>query len=177
MKIRLIVFTLLMFVLAACAGSAQPDVPTPKPAQEQVQEPSQEPSQVPAAATMIYVYKSPTCGCCSSWVDRLVEYGFDVETEDVDNLTGIKKQYGVPADLQSCHTAVVDDYVIEGHVPPADIERLLEERPDAVGLAVPGMIAGSPGMEVPGSPPQPYDVLLFDESGQSSLFASYGQEE
>ncbi len=151
--------------LTACAGSAPPDTPTPESA------------QVPTASPTIHVYKSPTCGCCNNWVDRLIEYGFKIETEDVDNLTPIKKQYGVPANLQSCHTAVVDGYVIEGHVPPADIERLLAERPDAIGLAVPGMIVGSPGMEVPGSPAQPYDVVLFDESGQMSLFASYGQAE
>jgi len=161
MTMKLTVFTLLTLILAACAGSAPPDAP------------AQEAAQAPAASPTIHVYKSPTCGCCSDWVDRLVEYGFEVETEDMDNLAGIKKQYGVPANLQSCHTAVVDGYVIEGHVPPADIERLLAERPDAVGLAVPGMIAGSPGMEVPGSPAQPYDVVLFDESGQSSLFSSY----
>lgn len=165
MKMKLIVLTLLTLVLAACAGSAPPDVPAP------------EPTRAPATTTTIHVYKSPTCGCCGNWVDRLVEYGFDVETEDMDNLAPIKKQYGVPANLQSCHTAVVDGYVIEGHVPPADIERLLAERPDAVGLAVPGMIVGSPGMEVSGSPAQPYDVVLFDESGQISLFASYGQAE
>ncbi|MFQ5434529.1 MAG: DUF411 domain-containing protein [Anaerolineae bacterium] len=165
MKMKLIVFALLTLALAACAGSAQPDAP------------AQEPAQVPVASTTIHVYKSPTCGCCGNWVDRLVEYEFDVGTEDMDNLTGIKKQYGVPANLQSCHTAVVDGYVIEGHVPPADIEQLLAERPDAVGLTVPGMVVGLSGMEVPGSPVQPYDVVLFDESGQISLFASYGQAE
>lgn len=91
----------------------------------------------------------------------------------MDDLTPIKTRYGVPAALQSCHTAIVDGYVIEGHVPVADIQRLLKERPDAVGLAVPGMPVGSPGMEIPGAEPESYEVLVFDKHGETQVFSSY----
>ncbi|MCA9938453.1 MAG: hypothetical protein KC418_07420 [Anaerolineales bacterium] len=100
--------------------------------------------------------------------------GYTVQVENADNLAAIKDQYHVPPSLQSCHTAIVDGYIIEGHVPVADVERLLTERPDIAGLAVPGMPIGSPGMEVEGAAAQPYDVLAFDKSGNVSLFASYG---
>lgn len=96
-----------------------------------------------------------------------------MEVEDVDELGSIKARYQVPVSLQSCHTAIVDGYVIEGHVPVEDIERLLAERPDIAGLAVPGMPVGSPGMEVPGYEPEPYSVLAFDNSGQVEIFSSY----
>lgn len=99
--------------------------------------------------------------------------GYTVEVEDMDDLTPIKTRYGVPAALQSCHTAIVDGYVIEGHVPVADIQRLLEERPAVVGLAVPGMPVGSPGMEIPGAEPEPYEVLTFAKDGQTEVFSSY----
>ena len=101
------------------------------------------------------------------------ENDYTVEVEDVQNQAPIKAEYQVPAELQSCHTAIVDGYVIEGHVPIADIERLLAERPDALGIAVPGMPIGSPGMEVDGAEAQPFDVYLFDESGPVEVFASY----
>lgn len=124
------------------------------------------------AGPVIEVAKSPTCGCCSEWVDHLEESGFRVEVEDTDNLSMVKRRLGVPGDLGSCHTAVVDGYVIEGHVPASDIRRLLAERPaDVEGLAVPGMPAGSPGME--GPPPVRYDVVAFDGEGGRRIFASY----
>ncbi|GAB4159747.1 MAG: hypothetical protein Fur0021_30950 [Candidatus Promineifilaceae bacterium] len=97
-----------------------------------------------------------------------------VQVEESTNLTAIKDQYQIPAALQSCHTAIVDGYVIEGHVPAAEVERLLTERPNIAGLAVPGMPIGSPGMEVEGAAAQPYDVLAFDKSGNVEIFASYG---
>ncbi|MFL7839635.1 MAG: DUF411 domain-containing protein, partial [Candidatus Promineifilaceae bacterium] len=87
----------------------------------------------------------------------------------------VKRNQQIPPQLQSCHTAIVDGYIIEGHVPVAEIERLLEERPAIAGLAVPGMPIGSPGMEVDGAADQPYDVIAFDKSGQTQVFASYGQ--
>lgn len=99
---------------------------------------------------------------------------YTVQVEESTNLTAIKDQYQIPAALQSCHTAIVDGYVIEGHVPAAEVERLLTERPDIAGLAVPGMPIGSPGMEVEGAAAQPYDVLAFDKSGNVEIFASYG---
>ncbi len=99
--------------------------------------------------------------------------GYRVQVEDVTNPAPIKLQYGVPAQLQSCHTAIVDGYVIEGHVPIEDIERMLTERPAITGLAVPGMPIGSPGMEVEGAAPQPYDVLAFTADGTTEVYASY----
>ena len=99
--------------------------------------------------------------------------GYAFKVEDVNDMSSIKAQYHVPAHLQSCHTAIVDGYVIEGHVPVEDIERLLAERPDIVGIAVAGMPIGSPGMEQPGVAPQPYDVIAFDKDGNTYIFASY----
>ena len=99
--------------------------------------------------------------------------GYTAQVEDVQDLTAVKDRYDVPLELQSCHTAIVDGYIIEGHVPVAEIERLMTERPDIAGLAVPGMPVGSPGMEVEGVDPQPYEVIAFDESGNREVFASY----
>ena len=120
----------------------------------------------------IVVYKSPTCGCCTEWVAHLRRHGFPVKTEDVEELQPVKARHGVPADLQSCHTALVAGYVVEGHVPADLVERLLRERPKVVGLAVPGMPAGSPGMEVPGARAERYQVLAFDRSGKTRVFAT-----
>ena len=101
------------------------------------------------------------------------ENGYTVKEEGVENLSTVKNKYKVPAELQSCHTAIVDGYIVEGHVPVAEIERLLTERPDILGIAVAGMPAGSPGMDDEGSPPQPFDVIAFDEDGGMLIFASY----
>ncbi|MEJ2751548.1 MAG: DUF411 domain-containing protein [Chloroflexota bacterium] len=103
------------------------------------------------------------------------ENGYTVKVEDVNDLNAVKRNQQIPPQLQSCHTAIVDGYIIEGHVPVAEIERLLDERPAIAGLAVPGMPIGSPGMEVDGAADQPYDVIAFDKSGQTQVFASYGQ--
>ena len=103
----------------------------------------------------------------------MVESGFEVVIEDVNDMTPVRAKYPVPTELQGCHTAIVDGYIIEGHVPAEEIRRLLAERPDVVGLAVPGMPAGSPGMEIEGEPDQPYDVLAFDKLGNTSVYASY----
>jgi hypothetical protein len=120
----------------------------------------------------IDVYKDPTCGCCANWVGHLRKNGFAVHSADVADISSVKAKYNVPAALRSCHTAVVGGYVIEGHVPAADIRRLLMTPPaDVVGLAVPGMPVGSPGME--GSNPQAYQVLAFDKGGRSRIFATY----
>ncbi len=106
----------------------------------------------------------------------MVENGYTVITENLDDLAPIQERYQVPPALQSCHTAIVDGYVIEGHVPVADMERLLSERPAVIGIAVPGMPPGSPGMVVEGVAAQPYDVLTFDESGHTEIYASYSGE-
>ena len=103
------------------------------------------------------------------------ENGYTVKEEAVEDLSTVKAKYQVPAELQSCHTAIVDGYIIEGHVPIIEIERLLTERPDIAGLAVPGMPIGSPGMEVNDAADQTFDVMAFDKSGQMEVFASYGQ--
>jgi hypothetical protein len=119
----------------------------------------------------LVVYKSPTCGCCAKWVEHVNAAGFTSETTNVPDVAPIKVKHGVPSQLASCHTALVGGYVIEGHVPAEDIRRLLRERPAIVGLAAPGMPAGSPGMDVPNSPP--YQVLSFDKQGRTKVFATH----
>lgn len=128
--------------------------------------------QTNAQASEITVYKDPNCGCCGYWVDHVEAAGFDVVVRDIPDLGRIKAELDVPKDLHSCHTATVDGYVIEGHVPAADIKRLLSERPEAQGIAVPGMPIGSPGMEQ-GSMREPYDVILFGADGERSVFARH----
>lgn len=125
----------------------------------------------PALAQTAQVYKSPTCGCCSAWVDYLRENDIVVKTTDLVDLDSIKKEQGIAPALQSCHTALIDGYVIEGHVPVNDIRRLLEERPDIVGLSAPGMPAMSPGMA--SRTPRDYDVLSFDKDGEVRVFSRY----
>ena len=119
----------------------------------------------------ITVYKSPTCGCCAKWADYLAADGFDVRTVDRDDLDAVKSTHGVPPRLQSCHTAVVDGYVIEGHVPAQDIRRLLRDRPNLIGLSAPGMPPLSPGMA--STEPRDYDVLGFDAEGKVSVYSRY----
>lgn len=119
----------------------------------------------------ITVYMSPHCGCCGEWVDHLAKSGFSAQRRLVDDLDVVKARQQVPAAVASCHTAVVDGYFIEGHVPASDIRRLLGQRPSARGLAAPGMPAGAPGMESAGR--EPYDVLLVDEGGRTTVFARH----
>ena len=116
----------------------------------------------------VQVYKTPWCGCCTAWVDHLRANGFAVTVEDREDLGPTKAALGVPGDLASCHTATVEGYVIEGHVPASDIERLLAARPAATGLAVPGMPIGSPGMEM-GDRRDPYAVILFGPEGRETF--------
>jgi hypothetical protein len=120
----------------------------------------------------VEVYKTPTCGCCGLWVKHLQQNGFTPRVTDMDDLSAIKKKHGVPSRATSCHTAIVDGYVLEGHVPAAEVKRLLKERPAVAGLAVAGMPVGSPGMEF-GATVQPYNVLAFDKAGQVKVFSSY----
>ena len=114
------------------------------------------------------VYRSPTCGCCQKWADYMADHGYDVEVRNVSNLSPIKRELGVPLGVSSCHTAVVDGYVIEGHVPASTVARMLREQPEIVGITVPGMPIGSPGMEGPN--PVPYDVLAIDKEGASEQY-------
>jgi hypothetical protein len=121
----------------------------------------------------VTVYKSPTCGCCGDWVTHMRESGFPVEVKARANLRPVKQQVGVPEGLGSCHTAVVDNYVVEGHVPAAEVKRLLREAPDLRGVSVPGMPIGSPGMER-GDRVDPYSVVGFTAAGDTTIVARYG---
>jgi hypothetical protein len=125
-----------------------------------------------AAAQTIEVTKSPTCGCCVHWVAHLRAAGMEVRVVDVPDVTPAARRLGVPDDLRSCHTASVGGYAIEGHVPAADIRRLLAERPRAAGLAVPGMPMGAPGMDQ-GGVRQPYQTILFTRDGRRRVFAQH----
>jgi hypothetical protein len=137
----------LLLLLAACSGAAQ--------------------------AASYTMFRDPSCGCCKQWADHVHEdMAVEVAVVDRPDMTAVKDQHGVPVDLRGCHTMIVDGYVIEGHVPAAQIARLLEERPEGVrGLAVPGMPIGSPGMEM-GDRTQPYQVIAFGDAG-ISVYASY----
>lgn len=123
----------------------------------------------PSVAADIVVYKSPTCGCCGKWVKHMEDAGFSVDVENRRDLAPIKHELGIPGRMQSCHTAKVGDYVVEGHVPADLVKRMLDEKPDIKGLAVPGMPMGSPGMEGPRA--DPYDVLAIGNDGRTSVYA------
>ena len=120
----------------------------------------------------VEVFKSPTCGCCGAWVEHLKAAGFPVKVVEVDDTALARRRYGLPDKYGSCHTGIVNGYVVEGHVPAAEVKRLLATRPAAIGLAVPGMPVGSPGMEQ-GDRKDPYDVFLIDKSGRETVFAHY----
>ena len=124
-----------------------------------------------AGKPLVEVWRSPACGCCGAWVKHLDENGFATKVHMVEDTSAMRRALGIPEPLGSCHTAKVGGYAIEGHVPASDIRRLLAQRPKARGLAAPGMPAGSPGMDVPGSPP--YEVLLVGHDGKGSLFARH----
>jgi hypothetical protein len=119
---------------------------------------------------VITVYKTPTCGCCGLWVEHLKKNGFEVAAHDLRTTAPAHKKYGIPDELASCHTAVVDGYVVEGHIPADIVRKLLKERPPIAGIVVPGMPIGSPGMEGPN--PKPYDVLALAKDGTHSVYAT-----
>lgn len=122
----------------------------------------------------VEVFKTPYCGCCEAWVEHLKGAGFPVKVTVVEDTAPVRKRHGIRDELGSCHTGVVSGYALEGHVPASDVKRLLAAKPNAAGLAVPGMPAGSPGMEA-GGRKEPFDVLLVDKSGRTSVYASYGR--
>jgi hypothetical protein len=124
-----------------------------------------------AAQPTINTYRNPGCGCCEAWVDAMREAGFTVTMQDDENLTARAEKLAIPQDLLSCHVAVIGEYILSGHVPPEDVQRLLTESPAIIGLAVPGMPVGSPGME--GSPVEPYKVIAFAADGTQSVYATY----
>jgi hypothetical protein len=128
----------------------------------------------PPQSRVMEVYKTPTCGCCSLWVDHMRAAGFEVTARDVTQaeLEALKAKHRVPESVHSCHTGLIDGYVIEGHIPASEVSKFLKARPAAAGLAVPGMPIGSPGMEVPGTRARPYTVLTFDRNGQTQVFST-----
>jgi hypothetical protein len=158
----------LLAALAACGGTsdkaAEPQAPAAPPAQ-----PAAAPA--PADAPLVVVYKSPTCGCCVKWVEHMRQNGFRVESHDTSDVDPIKDQANVPVAARSCHVGLVGGYAIEGHVPAEVVRRLLREHPsDIAGLAVPGMVTGSPGMEGPN--PEHYDIVAFTKDGQTRVYES-----
>lgn len=124
-----------------------------------------------AAMPTVEVYKSPTCGCCGKWVEHMKANGFKVVTHETNDVTPHKQRLGVPVGMGSCHTAEVGGYLIEGHVPAADVKRLLAEKPKAKGLVSPGMPQSAPGMDMPGK--QPYEIFLVRQDGSTSSFARH----
>ncbi len=146
---------LSVFILAACTPSTSQTSHSPGD----------------QAKAELVVYKTPTCGCCKKWVTHLEEAGFKVKTTDLEDLSPIKTQFSVPQNFRSCHTAVVDGYVVEGHVPADVIEKMLSEKPDIAGISVPGMPIGSPGMEVEGRPADRYKIIAFDKAGKGRVYA------
>ncbi len=127
-------------------------------------------AEMGSAPIAMTVYKSPTCGCCKEWIKHMEANGFTAKVVDMDDLASIKKNAGVPDQLQSCHTALIGAYVAEGHVPADLVKKMLAEKPAILGLAVAGMVAGSPGMEQ-GSTKLPYDVIAFAKGGKTSVYA------
>lgn len=129
----------------------------------------------PVARTVMQVYKSPTCGCCKAWVQKMEAAGFDVRVTDLaqDALDAEKAKRGIGDDLASCHTAIVNGYVVEGHVPVEDINKMLKEKPAIVGIAAPGMPRGSPGMEMPNGVKDSYNVVAFTKAGKTTVFARH----
>lgn len=128
-------------------------------------------SAASGAPIKVVMYQNPACGCCGEWAKHMEREGFEVEIQKTAELNRIKEREGITAETAACHTAIVDGYVVEGHVPVRDVKRLLLERPDVLGITVPGMPAGSPGMEGPRS--DSFDVLTFDKDGKTAVYASY----
>ncbi|MDQ7002783.1 MAG: DUF411 domain-containing protein [Ghiorsea sp.] len=124
-------------------------------------------------ATEVVMYKNPSCGCCAGWAKHMRKAGFTVKELPREDMSVVKKKYGVSDGLASCHTAIVDGYVIEGHVPASDVLRLLKERPNIVGLTAPGMPMRSPGMQAEDQTPKHYDVLAFDKQGKAKIYHRY----
>ena len=165
----------LAFATTGCNAAPAPEAPTAAAVTAPTAAGATDaPARVDATLASILVHKTPTCGCCGAWVEHLREAGFAVEVQDHDDLGPTKERLGVPYGKGSCHTAEVTGYIVEGHVPAADIKRLLAEKPDARGLVLPGMPIGSPGMESPDGTVQPYTVELVQRDGSTRAWASHG---
>ena len=174
MKTALAISALIMMAnLAACARDPAPGTDAATAPTAAVADKSAPAAAVDASLPQVVVYKLATCGCCQTWAEHMQDAGFPVETRDTQDLDAIKAEVGVPFGQGSCHTAKIGDYFVEGHVPADDVKRLLAERPEALGLTVPGMPIGSPGMEQ-GDVRDPYDVLLVAKDGSTSVFAHHG---
>lgn len=183
--ITLVALALAATALTACARAPEPPATqnaptaaatvTPQPATSVATTADAEPIPPSPTLARMVVHKSASCGCCSLWVDHMREAGFAVEVRDGDNLNRVKERLGVPLGKGSCHTAEVGGYFIEGHIPAEDVKRLLAEKPDAKGLVLPGMPAGSPGMEMPDGRTQAYTVELVSHDGTTTPFARHGQ--
>lgn len=165
-----ILLALLAAGVAGCGGDAE-TADGARPAEAAPVSVASTMDAVDASLPKVTVYKSPTCGCCGDWVEHMRQAGFEVETHDMNDLSGMKADLGVQPKHQSCHTATVGDYVVEGHVPADLIKQMLEEKPEIAGLAVPGMPRGSPGMEMPNGAKDAYDVIAFSADGSSSVYA------
>ncbi len=135
--------------------------------------PESMPNTTHADGPEITVYRSASCGCCTQWGEHLAEAGFRIDDQVTEAMVGVKEQQGIAPDVASCHTALVEGYVIEGHVPVASIQRLLTERPEIRGLSVPGMPMGSPGMEMQGVEAERFDVMAIALDGSLSVFDRY----
>jgi hypothetical protein len=161
-------------VTAACAtpesDSAEPAKPAPA-VHAPVAEALPAPSTNPADSMLFTIYKTATCGCCQKWVDYIKAEGYRVAVHDVKDLQAVKTTHGITDDLQSCHTAVVNGYLVEGHVPIEDVRRMLKERPQIAGIAAPGMPMGSPGMEGPVT--DKYDIVAFGKDGSRKVYAKH----
>lgn len=151
-KLRTLVLCLLMLALVSLPSRGQPT------------------GRRQPVATPMQVYKTPTCGCCAAWVDHVKAAGFAPDVHEAADLAPVKSKGGVPPNLQSCHTAMIAGYVVEGHVPADVIRQLLEQKPNIAGIAVPGMPIGSPGMEM-GARKDAYEVIAFTKDGKTSVFA------
>ena len=127
-----------------------------------------------AAPPPLTVYKTASCGCCRGWITIMTRAGYRPKVVNVEDITPIGKRHGVPFELSSCHLAMIGGYVVVGHVPAADVGRLLKERPKALGITVPGMPLGSPGMEMPDGRKEPYQTLLLLPGGKTRVFARHG---
>lgn len=176
---------ILTIGLAACGGSddaeMSADTESPKPVAEAAyaeeannEMHASEAMQMDASSETLVVYKTESCGCCEKWVDHMEQAGFETEVHNVsqEEMSAMKTANGIGRDLASCHTAQIAGYLVEGHVPAEDLQRLLKEKPaDVKGIAVPGMPIGSPGMEMEGKPADEYEVVTFDEAGETTVFA------
>ncbi len=165
--------SLVVLCAGAFIGACAPETTSERGASTEQNSAAAQPvlASLGSGAPTVKVYRTPTCGCCMSWVEHMREAGFTVEVEDTNAIGEVKMAAGLPPQLQSCHTSFIGDYVFEGHVPAATIAKFLAEEPAAKGLAVPGMPVGSPGMEM-GGRVDPYDVIAFDAEGRTAVYES-----